>query len=250
MKKALIFLVLIFCGGCKKSLTYKNKSYDSQNMSRSTGEVGLPSGLWDLIAPKGSENSTEFIDVKVYLSERTEGILGGHNFELSYGQGGGTLDLSDFVHEKNGSFFVAIEPVIEAKEAPSKETPTVEKGPEKPAKEAEGEAKKEPKKADEPSAPKIYFLSGAKHRKIGEQFLGSGCNSYYDISSYFSKSMAGEGFLVNTSQERHISALVGTYFFVIHKGSHLLLTQLTIKDSHFKNLQCERLLHESERRTF
>lgn len=150
---------------------------------------------------------TEFAPIKAYLIEKNRGILGRHHVELSFGPGGGEIDLRDFVENKNGSFRWAVEFVPEA-----------------------------PPEAER----KVFFLSNSVRRKRGHEVIGNGCNRYYDVTSAFAHAMKGHGFLVNTTDDRHVSALAGTYFFAVKHEGKLLLAQLTVRDSGQRALQCRR----------
>lgn len=147
---------------------------------------------------------SQFSPLKVYLIEKNRGILGREHFELTYGPGGGELDLRDFVQPRNGSFYFAVEfmPALEKAER------------------------------------RVFFLSNSRVRQLDRQTYGSGCNTYFDISKTFAANMGKDGFLVNTSDGRHVSALAGTYFFAAVADGKLHLAHLTVRDSGQKALQC------------
>lgn len=144
--------------------------------------------------------------LKVYLYERNKGILGGENHLLIYPAGGGELDLKDFVTDKSGSFYFSAEP----------------------------------KTKNEKPNLKVYFLSNSVVRDLDENQVGSGCDTYFEISSAFAKAAAADGFLLNTTAQRHVSAAAGTYFFVIDDGNKVQLARLTVKDSRYPAVQCKR----------
>lgn len=210
-------LSLFFLGllACKKEPPWRRREFATRDLSRSTNDVELPQKLWDLIsdtdgeertsAPVGVEALTEFVPVTVYLIEKNRGILRGGDLKLQYGPGGGELDLHDYVQEKNGSFRVAMEFMPELA----------------------GERR-------------IYFLSNSVVRERDRAVLGSGCDTYFDISGAFAREMKEDGFLVNTTDGRHVSALAGTYFFAMKHAGKLRLAQLTIRDSARRVLQCRR----------
>lgn len=211
---ALALLIL----GCQGKSTFKELKYREQEMPAPQTDVKLPSKLWSLFENPNLEEKaetetfdqkpTEFLPIKVYLHERNKGILGGFNHELSFQAGGGDLDLKDFVTEKSGSFFIGFE--ADAK-VPLDHL-------------------------------RVYFMSDSEERKLAGDVYGSGCNTYFEITSAFKKAMAKDGFLVNTTSQRHVSALAGTYFFVNEQGEKLYLTRLTIRDSRYPSLHCKKRL--------
>lgn len=152
-----------------------------------------------------NKNEAELLPAKVYLIEKNRGILGG-NKSLELGKGGGEIDLSKWLSDKRGSFYIVFEP---------QEMP-------------------------EGSVLKVYFLSRAKKRRVDGDNVGSGCNTYLDITSYYNKTMKKEGFLANTTDARHLSLLGGTFVFVVttEKGP-LQLTQVSVTDSRYPQLLCQ-----------
>lgn len=210
--------------GCKeKTPAWKQHAFTTQDMSRSAVESYLPRTLFsritallepsrpglkppdELMNRKGPLPSV-FTPIRVFLVEKNRGILTQGHTEIVYPAGGGELDLSQFVLTKKGSFYFAVDFL-----------------PDLPAEERH-----------------IYFLSHGKARTIDGEKYGAGCNVYFDITSSFNKSMSSEGFLVNTSDGRHVSALAGTFYFAAVREGKLLLASLTVKDSKQRKWQCER----------
>lgn len=164
------------------------------------------------VAPEDAKllPSIEFdrIPLKVYLYEKTDGVLQSRNYTLDYNAGGGDLDLSEFVStNKRGTFYLAIRA------------------------DYEGDAEFE-----------VYYLSNAKTRKVGDDVVGSGCGTYYKITSSYEDAMNSKGYAVNTTDRRHVSALAGTYFLVYKRPSgRVALSYLEITDSKHKDLLCRNL---------
>jgi hypothetical protein len=149
---------------------------------------------------------SEFSPLKIYLVAKNRGILGRENIQINFEPGGGELDLQDYVAAKNGSFYFVTEFM-----------PNLEK-----------------------ATRKVFFLSNSVVRKIDGEKIGSGCDSYFDVSKFFADSMKLRGILVNTTRARHVSALVGTYFFAAVNEGKLYLARLTVRDSVERSLQCHR----------
>lgn len=141
----------------------------------------------------------------VYLTEKTQGVLGSKNYEINFPEKGGVLDLSHFVTEKIGSFYLKV--IWDFKKLPLKNS-------------------------------KIYFVSRSKIRRIGEKTLGSGCDHFFDLTNYWVNSIADEGLFLNNTDARHISLLSGTYFLNVYVEGKLYSAQFEIFDSNRRDLLC------------
>ncbi len=232
-------LVILFAGCRDDSPTWKNHTFTAHDQSRSAASAELPRGLWEKITvlvheggaggssaapPEGGgehgggggassgggstrrfgQLPSVFSPIRVYLVEKNQGILIKGHTEIILPAGGGEIDLNEFVQAKNGSFYFVAEFL-----------PNLEK-----------------------VERKVFFLSGARERELGGERFGAGCNTYFDVSSAFNKASSRDGFLVNTTDGRHISALAGTFFFAAAHEGKLYLASLTVKDSVRRKLQC------------
>lgn len=227
MKSSLFCLafLLISCG--KSAASWREQDLIKIDNSRSLVEANLPVELWEKItglmnsadAKKteggghggggGGEAKSETLDsvftpLKVYFIEKNRGILKQGSTEIELGPGGGEVDLADYLSSKNGTFYFTVDFL--------KDVEKLER--------------------------KVYFLSNGRERKVENTKLGAGCKAYFDISSAFKKTNAADGFMVNTSDARQVSALAGTYFFAAVSEGKLHLAALTIKDSRYPKLHC------------
>lgn len=235
---SILLIASLLLAGCHKDAPWKANSFETTDLSRSAQDVQLPAALWNKIAallkeedaelqarayPKDEDEEqakareeaestvpttlpTEFAPLKVYLIEKNRGVLGKRNHELEFSSGGGAIDLQDFVQPLQGSFYFLVDFLPELKGIKRR----------------------------------VFFLSNSVLRKKGREIIGSGCRTYFDISKAFEKAVRDEGFLVNTTDNRHVSALAGVYFFAaVHEGK-LHLASLTVKDSGQLSLQCRR----------
>ncbi len=229
MNREMIFLITLLFSlmvGCKESKSYKNHTFRTDPMSSTSAEARVPSGLWDILeglyTPLQAFGNAavnekreklksrvdipmKFMPFKVYLVEKTRGVLGGEHHELVFGDGGGTLDFRDFLTEKEGNLIFGVE--------------------------LNGEILKN-------QAPHVYFLSNAKRRKIDGTTFGGGCETYMEITEYFSNVMKHDGIAITTLDSRHVLLLAGTFFFGAYVDDKLLLAQLTVKDSRYKSYHC------------
>ena len=138
-----------------------------------------------------------WMPLKISLSAQQEGIIKDKEIEISYGMGGGELDLKDFVVGDKGSFFIKFSP---------------------------GETK-------DAGQLQVYFFSQSRKRKIDDEIFGSGCNVYFDISKKWANENSKKGIKVNVTESRHISVLGGHFIFVKKLDNKLYISQVKIYDS-------------------
>lgn len=215
-----LFLWPFIFGACTNDHGYHVGKAQEVKISEFTDDITIPSKAWDLLEFKSPEAASSgghpaepaaanknlvFAEITVILVQKNPGIIKGEAVKISLPKGGGNIDLSHFVSEKKGTFYVGFE-------FPQFENAT---------------------------AKKIVFISGTKKRKIGGQIFGAGCNQYFDISDKFLKEMKGEGIKVNTTQERYLSVLGGTFLFAAKKDNETHMAQVTFKNSQFPYLFCK-----------
>lgn len=219
--------------GCKEEASWKSRSYIERTLASPVGEIKIPTELWERVikpdqplksvmdiahapepAPEhgGAESAiakasieTDLKPLTVYLIEETRGVLGGRNQKIVFGPGGGDIDLRDFVLEKRGAFRIVFEFGDEA-------DPTLVK--------------------------RVWYLSNAQKRKVGPDWVGAGCDSYMDISTFVKNETAKDGILIAVGGDRHISALAGTFLFSAKRGNRIEVSRLTIFDSSKRKLLC------------
>ena len=224
-------VISILLTSCKEEASWKSKSYSERTSASITGEIKVPTELWErLIEPdkplhgaielsqvptpnQGGGDSaiakptieTDLKPLTVYMIEETKGVLGGRNQKVTFGPGGGDLDLRDFVLEPHGAFRIVFE-----------------FGPD----------------LDPKIGKRVWYLSNAPKRKVGPDWVGAGCDVYMDITSFVTQSNLKDGILIAVSGDRHISALAGTFFFSAKRAGHVETSRLTLFDSSKRKLQC------------
>lgn len=217
-------------GACKGSPGYHVDKLQEVKSLDFIEDIRIPSKAWDLLefktpeasgshgappaeghssSPSGESSMAKkdavFSEITVILAQKNSGIIKGEAVKISLPKGGGNIDLSQYLTGKKGSFYVGFEyPAFGAA-----------------------------------SAKKIVFVSGTRKRKIGGQIFGAGCNQYFDISDKFLKEMKGEGLKVNTTQERYLSVLGGTFLLSAKKDNEVHLAQVTFTNSQFPSLFCK-----------
>lgn len=149
----------------------------------------------------------DYLDIEVLFTPLATGTLS-HPTRISAVRGGGIVDLKDVVKGAKGSFFFDQKIV---------------------------------KTSDPKSGPqrlKVYYLSNAKKRKVGDETFGAGCGRYMDVTDYIMR-VQGKGVQVNATDQRYLSVLAGTYYYVGFERERLYLAALQIQDSRYPSLQCE-----------
>ncbi len=236
----LVLLPLLF--GCEKEPQWKQRAYVQHSSGSAVGELRLPEAMWkQLIDPERPLKShighaseaaatatptpekdsavaksiveTDLKPVAVYFIEQSHGVLGGRNHKVQFGPGGGEIDLRDFVQEDRGAFRVVFE------FAPD---------------------------LDPKIAKRVWYLSNARKRRLGKDTVGAGCATYMDISSVVNHSLKDDGLLVAIGDDRHVSALAGTFFFSTKNGSRIEVSRVTIYDSSKRGLHCQGQMEPSK----
>lgn len=232
MKKFVqIFSLWMFfaLGACTKEPGYHVEKYKEVKFEDIAEDVHVPSVVWDLLefkpvtvekkeeshageAKEGEKGGKEaigkdvsFAEITVFLVEKNDGIVKDEAVKIQMPKGGGEIDLSQYITDAKGSFYVGFD-FPEFKDS---------------------------------TAQKVLFMSKTRRRKIDDKVLGSGCNQVLDITTTFMKAMTKEGLKVNTVRERYITVLGGTFFFAAQKPTSVSVAQVTFKDSKHQNLFCE-----------
>lgn len=211
--QALLTWMLFSIAACTENPGYHAPEYKEVKFEGLQEDIKVPAKAWDMIEMKTSGASEPalplrnlvFSEVTVFLVEKNSGIVEGKALKITLPKGGGTIDLSRFITSKRGSFYVGFD-----------------------FSEFEGATDK-----------KVVFVSGTRKRKIGHEVFGAGCNQFFDITERFFKEMKGEGLRVNTTQERYVSVLGGTFLFAAQKEKNVHVAHVTFRHPQFSPLFCE-----------
>lgn len=194
-------------------------------------ETFLPTILWDLLEEKKVINSrgkienftgeakgfeeNVFVGLTLRLKEKTPGVLGGKNLEFQSKKATGLfIDLAQYIKGNKGTFILSFEP-----------SSTLD-----------------------PVTAQVLFLSDSEKRKEKSQeehgqVLGAGCHRFFDITKSYLKKIKDQGIEVNISGGRHVSLLAGTFFLrVAHEMGVRAFTHLTITDSNYPELLCDKII--------
>jgi hypothetical protein len=206
------FFGLALLSACHKKSS--EEKWVEQQMPVPEVDIQLPQKVWTFIA--GEESPVEgavlktttgviaFVPLIVELFEKSPGVLVSPQIRIRFPNGGGALDLSRYLTEVDGSFFVRViydpEMVHENVDA--------------------------------------YFVSRTKKRKIDDESWGAGCKSFFQLGGYFAKTLSTTGVLVNKTRLRHLTLLGGTFVFSVNDGKQMRLSQVTFTDARHPEYFC------------
>lgn len=194
--------------GCQKEPMYRSSTLDYEivALDKVSKIPQVPTILWEEWM-KEKPAAVEYGRLKAYLIEETPDVLGKKNFQIQFGGGGGQLDLGDFINTKKaGLWSIAMD---------------VEHADDKEAKLS------------------VFFVSSGKRRKLGGQIFGSGCGRVLEVTTFFKKSMRSRGIEVSSAASRDVSAIGGTFYFVVKKAQKMWLSRLTVLDRYRSKYLCD-----------
>ncbi len=172
------------------------------DMTETGADIPVPSQVWkEIDSVVRSKDAITFAPLKIRLVEKTPQVLIEPEILINLPRGGGEIDLSRFVQDKQGTFavFFEFEEIKDEYEM------------------------------------KAYYISQAKKRKLDHEVWGAGCHKFMDIKNFILKSGKSKGLEVNTTRSRHDSVLGGSFVFAFNHQ----VTQVTFKDSKQPQLFCD-----------
>ncbi|MES3037452.1 MAG: hypothetical protein V4736_06040 [Bdellovibrionota bacterium] len=215
MKKLLkIAAILLVAASCTKKDNFVEPVPDEIGVAEANQELMIPESMWDNFlsaeeAKKVENKETTFefslAPINVHLKEKNEGILKKPNYIIRLTRGGGYVDLAEYLTGTDGTFFMSL---------------------------------RSPEITEEAKAMKVFFVSRAKKRRLGDEVVGAGCRSYFEITSKYNTEMLDKGIEVNTKNLRHASVLGGTFLVKYTVGKKIFVSQVTFTDSKFPEAQC------------
>lgn len=126
-------------------------------------------------------------------------------------RGGGIIDLAPLVTSKRANFRVKIQIDVDPQDQ---------------------------HQLDVPSLIRAYYVSGAKVKEYPEDIYGAGCNKFMDLTQFYKNQFSKNGIEVNTTDDRYISVLAGSYFFLLAHQEILYLGAIKFINSKRKDLLC------------
>ena len=229
MSFAFLLLIVFSFVGCTKAATTETK-VTTVVIDEVPADIKIPAALWEAIEGKplikagaakveksegeekpeaGGEKADVgalFMPVDVILKEKNSGVLKEPEFRIKLPRGGGTVDLSPFIGDVPGSFFVSF---IWSE-------------------------------VEEEKFPDTWFVSTARRRKIGDEIWGAPCGQSFLITQKLAAEFKkNRGLKVNTTRNRHLTVLGGHFIFSTKKNGRQMLAQVTLRDPRFEALYCE-----------
>lgn len=225
--KYFLLLTLIIATSCKKEEFVKETPAKVVRIRQTGNDFQIPSGLWDKLLPSDATGITDlkaeaedgntvagvnFAPIIVTLTEKNSGVLTDSPIQFEFPQGGGMIDLAEFVTGKPGTFFVNFD--VAGIKTPEHLT--------------------------------VYYLSKARKRRFDNQVFGAGCRSYFNIKKHFLAEHGKRGIAVNTTRDLHSTILGGHFLFSWQREDSFLVTQVQFLDSKNPQLFCEPEKKEGE----
>ena len=145
--------------------------------------------------------------LQVVLSSESNGVIRNSPIRLSFPNGGGRLDLANYV-SGHGSFYLSFPP----------------------------------KQFEElPRLEKLYFVSDSPKKKIEGEEFGLGCGKFVDIKNKFDSLQKPNFLKLNTTDLRYLYVVSGFYIFVFKNNNQFYLTHLHVTDSRYPDNFCSSL---------
>lgn len=185
------------------SVTESEPELPVLRIPESVHDITLPSNLWEMISGRQLlVGSVTFFPISMEVEEKTKGVLKQPAFRVQFPKGGGNFDLHQMVRPVRGTFFVRF-----------------------------------PKELGEAGA-KVFFVSRSPEIEIQGRKVGGGCHRFFEVTKGVWSASQGQGLAFNTSEDRHVLALGGSFVFVIAKGAQVEVAQVTFFDSQKKQWTC------------
>lgn len=213
MNNNFIFCLLIVSSlifGCSKA--HEHTEEKPIEINTFPKEISIPKALLQTVEADLANESKVlnpvylFTPLKVAFTQKTHGTLSSEKVLYSLPKGGGTLDMQS-IATGQGSFYLSF-PEEQFKE---KELPELEH---------------------------LFFVSHSPITKIDGEDYGLGCGKWVDLKKSFASLQKPNFLQLNTTKNRHLLVMAGSYVFIFRKSNQIYLTQLTITDSKNSDLLC------------
>lgn len=222
LAKLLILVLPISILSCQKKDTLHPEPFIGRKVriAEAGKDFKIPASMFDFLTNKrkpelGKETlpqndklvSILYSPMVVYLIEKSRGVLVDRRVRVELPDGGGEIDLANYVSGEVGSFFVKFE------------WPAFEKGM---------------------SEQKAGYYSRTKKRRIGDNLVGVGCLKFLDLTKSIERQQDQDaGFTVNTTRSYHTTVLGGHFVFSWLQDGNRRMTRVSFVDSKNSNLFCD-----------
>lgn len=192
--------------GCKKNEEIKPQKIFFNSLAP---DFKIPQKIFQEVKKSmGLDNKTEpeflFTTLDVQLFSDQKSVLSYPNLVFSLQNGGGQIDLKDYV-VGTGSFYLSF-----------------------PAQQF----------LDKFNLEFIFYVSNSPKVKIRDEEYGLGCGQMLDLKSKFSDLQKINFLKVNSVDQSYVHVLAGQYIFIFKKGVQYYLTHLNITDSRYEDKLC------------
>lgn len=214
MKPLIVAVIVLLSLSCQKEQERQHHNFEIVTPESSNFDLVFPKPLWSEIlngAPLTIDTSESVYDffetlpMQVEVVEGKGGAFGGTNYRFDFKEFGGFIDFDVYLDRSTtGSFKLYFN---------------------------------FPDLADI-SKMKVYFLSWTnQYQKDGEPF-GNGCGNFYDITSYFNKTILKDGLLLHTKDYRYLDLAAGRLYFINYTDKKIQLAQVTLTDKKLEERLC------------
>lgn len=210
----LIGLTLVF-GSCKKAEEAKAKVIVNKSLA---SDFKVPKFVFAEIKKSMGEGVSiepEFmftnLDVEIQTDQKS--VLSYSRLLFKLPNGGGAIDLKDFVTGE-GSFYFSF-----------------------PAEQFE----------TKPELVFLFYISESPKVKIRDEEYGLGCGQFVDLKPKFTKLQDRFFLKLNSIDQTYAHVLSGQYIFVFKKGIQYHLTHLNIFDSRYSDKMCTAIFDLKEK---
>ncbi|MCB0377035.1 MAG: hypothetical protein KDD33_00955 [Bdellovibrionales bacterium] len=212
-----IFIFAILVGAQEEAdpgASQADEKWVSQKIETSSRNIQVPRELWVRIKEslKNDGVKAEVIDnfsiyptsvqVELIGEEGDEALRDNKNYQLLLVDGGGTLDLFEYINGK-GAFRIRVVANL------------VDEGP-----------------------VHLLYVSHSPGRKMDDAQWGNGCGNIFDLSQVMSQISGEKGMLVTTSKRHYMHLMAGIYVFYQIVGDQLFLGYVRLTDSRYPQFSC------------
>ncbi len=178
--------------------------------------IQVPRELWQTIKGVLRKDGAkeELLDTFVVLpvaisvdlmSENKVALKNGLNYRVSYVEGGGELDLFDYVVGK-APFFIRFAPELEFDDSMH-----------------------------------VLYISDSPGKEIEGNLWGNGCGQIYDLSKSKESFIFENGMAVTASRRHYLHLMAGTFVFFQLVEERLFLSYIRLTDSRYPNFSCQEI---------
>ncbi|MES2801576.1 MAG: hypothetical protein V4654_03710 [Bdellovibrionota bacterium] len=211
--KILIILagLMMLLSACEKAIESKPQIIANNSLA---DDFKVPEAIFAAIKKSMGEVVTIepeyiFTDLEVEIRTDQKSVLSYSRLLFKLPNGGGAIDLKDYVTGE-GSFYLSF-----------------------PA--AQFEAK--------PELTFLFYISDSPKVKIRDEEYGLGCGQWVDLKPKFGKLQDKTFLKLNSIDHTYAHVLSGQYIFVFKKGIQYYLTHLNLLDSRYSDKMCSAIFN-------